>query len=646
MKFPKTLFLTLCCLFATNTVIAQPGNFHDSRDKVTVWVQVSPEKAVPGSDAVIAITLKHADHWHSHTNNPQVPEILGDPEDYIETSVEFTLPEDSPLTLHSDYMQWPEITMVKVGFTGTPVDYGVFSNEAIIYIPVTIANDAKLGEASFTIKPVFQVCDDTTCLAPTPEPDGWGWEEYGFSAAITIVAPEDATASIAPKTFDAFDSTVFADIHAGVAAPTDNDIAFDAFGIQFTLNTDGPFGLYLLLLVAMGGGFLLNLTPCVLPVIPIKIMGLSASAGNRRKTLYLGVWMMLGVMALWVLLGAGIALVAGFTAINQLFQYPAFTIILGAFIGIMAIGMGGLFSIRLPNAVYKINPKHDSWYGSFLFGVMTAVLSTPCTAPFMGAAAAWAATQSPILTLTVFGSIGFGMAVPYLILAAFPHLVEKMPRAGAASDVIKQVMGLLMLAAAAYFLGVGLSGLLQQEGAPPSRFYLWIVAACVAAAGIWLAWRTFRIAKTTTVKSVFIIIGIFIATSSVAAGIRLTESGPIEWEYYTPEILNEKLAKGNIVVLEFTAEWCLNCKLLESTVLHSSRVVEAFEADDVTPIKIDLTGNNVSGNALLHDLGGLRIPLLIIIGPDGEEDFRGDFYTVDQVLNAIKQSRDSSGGGE
>jgi thiol:disulfide interchange protein DsbD len=536
--------------------------------------------------------------------------------------------------------------MVKVGFTGTPVNYGVFSSEAIIYIPVTIANDAKLGEASFTIKPVFQACDDTTCIAPTPEPDGWGWEEYGFTANITIVAPKNATASIAPKTFDAFDGSVFADIHAGVAAPTNNNIEFDAFGIQFTLNTDGPFGLYLLLLVAMGGGFLLNLTPCVLPVIPIKIMGLSASAGNRRKTLYLGVWMMLGVMALWVLLGAGIALVAGFTAINQLFQYPAFTIILGAFIGIMAIGMGGLFSIRLPNAVYKINPKHDSWFGSFLFGVMTAVLSTPCTAPFMGAAAAWAATQSPILTLTVFGSIGFGMAVPYLILAAFPQLVEKMPRAGAASEVIKQVMGLLMLAAAVYFLGVGLSGLMQQEGAPPSRFYLWIVAACVAAAGIWLAWRTLRIAKSTTVKLILVVLGVFITISSVVVGIRLTESGPIEWEYYTPEILAEKLAEGDVVVLEFTAEWCLNCKLLESTVLHSSRVVEAFEADDVTPIKIDLTGNNVSGNALLHNLGGLTIPLLIIMGPDGEEDFRGDFYTVDQVLNAIKQSRGTAGVGE
>jgi len=439
--------------------------------------------------------------------------------------------------------------------------------------------------------------------------------------------------------FDQFDASVFADIHAGVEAPSTNEIKFDAFGIKFTLSADGPAGLFLLLLVAMGGGFLLNLTPCVLPVIPIKIMGLSASAGNRKKTLILGAWMMFGVMSLWILLGVAIAVIAGFTAINQLFQYPAFTIILGVFIGIMAIGMGGLFSIRLPNIVYQVNPKHDSWYGSFLFGVMTAVLSTPCTAPFMGAAAAWAATQSPILTLTVFGSIGFGMAFPYLILAAFPKLVEKMPRAGAASEVIKQVMGLFMLAAAAYFLGVGLSGLLQQEGAPPSRFYLWIVAGCVAASGIWLAWRTLRIAKNIMPKIVFVIIGIFITVLSVFGGIRLTEEGPIDWEYYTPELLAEKLAEGNIVVLEFTAEWCLNCKALESTVLHSARVVEAFEADDVTPIKIDLTGNNISGNALLHEVGGLRIPLLIIMGPDGEEDFRGDFYTVNQVLEAIKQSR-------
>jgi len=640
MKSIKTPFLAIIWLFIASVGFAQPGNFRDSRDKVAVSVEVTPSVVTPSGDAILAVILQHEEHWHSHTNDPQVPEALGDPEDYYATKLYFELPEGSPLEIHDGYTQWPETVMVEVGFLGEPVDYGVFDGRAIIYVPITVSQDAPLGETSFIVRPVFQTCDKLSCLQPTPTPDmGSLWDEYGITVKLNVVAPADVTLALPSDSFTLFDSAVFPKIHAGIEAPVNNEIKFDAFGITFSLNTAGPAGLFLLLLVAAGGGFLLNLTPCVLPVIPIKIMGLSAHATNRKETFILGIWMMLGVTALWLGLGAAIALIAGFTAINQLFQYPAFTIILGAFIGIMAIGMGGLFSIRLPNAVYKVNPKQDSYFGSFLFGVMTAVLSTPCTAPFMGAAAAWAATQSPALTLTVFGAIGFGMAVPYLILAAFPHLVDKMPRAGAASEVIKQVMGLLMLAAAAYFIGVGLSGVMQQEGAPPSRIYLWVVTACVAGAGLWLAWRTLRIAKKTTPRVVFTLLGLLIAIGAVIIGNRLTEEGPIDWEYYSPEVLQEKLAEGDVVVIEFTAEWCLNCKLLESTVLHSPRVVEAFAADDVTPIKVDLTGNNVSGNALLNEVGGLRIPLLIIIGPDGEEDFRGDFYTVNQVLDAIKQSR-------
>lgn len=640
MISPKTLFLAIIWLFIATVGFAQPSNFRDSRDKVTVTVEVTPREVTPGGDVILAVILNHDEHWHSHTNNPQVPETLGDAEDYYATELHFELPEDSPLTLHEGYTQWPETVIVEVGFLGEPVNYGVFDGKAIIYVPITVSQDAQLGETSFIVRPVFQTCDELSCLQPTPTPDlGSIWDEYGITVKLNVIAPANMALALPSDSFTLFDSAVFSKIHAGVTAPANSEINFDAFGITFSLNTAGPAGLYLLLLVAAGGGFLLNLTPCVLPVIPIKIMGLSAHATNRKETFILGIWMMLGVMSLWVGLGVAIALVAGFTAINQMFQYPAFTIILGVFIAVMAIGMGGLFSIRLPNAVYKVNPKQDSIFGSFLFGVMTAVLSTPCTAPFMGAAAAWAATQSPALTLTVFGAIGFGMAVPYLILAAFPQLVEKMPRAGAASEVIKQVMGLLMLAAAAYFIGVGLSGVLQQEGAPPSRMYLWVATACVAGAGLWLAWRTLRIAQKTTTRVVFTLLGLLIATSAVFIGNRLTEDGPIDWEYYSPEILHEKLAEGDVVVIEFTAEWCLNCKFLESTVLHSNRVVEAFEAEDVTPIKVDLTGNNVSGNALLNDVGGLRIPLLIIMGPDGEEDFRGDFYTVDQVLAAIKKSR-------
>jgi thiol:disulfide interchange protein len=152
----------------------------------------------------------------------------------------------------------------------------------------------------------------------------------------------------------------------------------------------GTSNLYFLLLIAGVGGLLINFTPCVLPLIPIKIVGLSQAAGNRSRCLALGVMLSLGVVAFWFGLGLAISSISGFNTANQFFQYPAFTIGVGAIICVMAIGMSGLFTIRLPDWIYRINPSQDSIGGSFLFGIMTAVLSTPCTAPFMGAAAAWA----------------------------------------------------------------------------------------------------------------------------------------------------------------------------------------------------------------------------------------------------------------
>jgi thiol:disulfide interchange protein DsbD len=642
MNISKTQILILWSLFIPIIAFAQPSQFRDSRDKVSVSVHVEPHQAIPGSDVVIAVILEHDAHWHTHTNDPQIPAILGSPEDYIATSIHIDVPKDSPLSVHDGYTQWPSPTAVQVSFTGEPVDYEVFLETAVIYIPVTIASDAAPGPASMTIRPVFQACDETTCVFPTPMPSTTSkWLDYGIPVIIDIVDPANITRTLATSDlFTSFDSSVFSMIHSGVAAPKDTSVSFDAFGWTFLIDANSTLGLLLLLLVAMGGGFLLNLTPCVLPVIPIKIMSLSASAGSRRETFVLGIWMMLGVLALWLGLGIAIALVSGFTATNQLFQYPAFTLILGLFIGVMAIGMGGLFSIRLPNAVYMFNPKHDSWYGSFMFGIMTAVLSTPCTAPFMGAAAAWAATQSAAMTLSVFGAIGFGMAAPYLVLAAYPQLVDKMPKVGAASELIKQVMGLFMLAAAAYFLGVGFVGMFQQEGAPPSRAYLWIVSGCVAVAGLWLAWRTLRLATNTGPRITFVGLGLLITISSIVLGNRLTDFGPIDWDYYTPKLLETRLGEGDVIVLEFTAEWCLNCKLLESTVLNDPSVVEAFGADGVSPIKIDLTGNNVSGNALLNEVGGLTIPLLIILDSNRGEIFRGDFYTIEQVLHAIDQAKE------
>src|SRR5207247_5729715 len=121
-----------------------------------------------------------------------------------------------------------------------------------------------------------------------------------------------------------------------------------------------------------------------------------------QRCFLLGLTLSSGVAAFWIGLAIAISTISGFNSTNKLFQYPVFTLAVGIIICTMAVGMSGLFSVRLPSWVYAANPSQGSAIGSFLFGIMTAVLSTPCTAPFMGAAAAWSATQSAAITVNTF----------------------------------------------------------------------------------------------------------------------------------------------------------------------------------------------------------------------------------------------------
>jgi len=641
--------------------------FHDSRDRVTVEVIPSRTTVAPGGDLTLAVVFDQQTKWHIHTNAPVVPPELGEPEDYYATEIHIDASSDA-LTPHLKWTQWPDTHEIMVGFGGPAVPYGVFEGRAIAYVPITVASDASAGPVTLTIRTVFQACDDVVCLAPTPLPPEPGeeassrWSRYGERITIDVVPLSDVKPESEGAVFADFDGSVFGSIRGGESAPETaaHDVTFDAFGLSFGLDTDGAAGLLLLLIVAALGGFLLNLTPCVLPVIPLKIMAISSSAGSRSRTLVLGIAMSLGVIGFWIGIGLAIALLTGFTASNQLFQYPVFTIGIGLIIAAMAVGMCGLFSVRLPASVYMVSPRHDTLTGSFLFGIMTAVLATPCTAPFMGAAMAWAATEPPGITTITFASIGIGMSLPYLVLAAFPRLTDRMPKAGPASELIKQVMGLLMLAAAAYFVGVGFSGLLAEPPQPPTRVYFWVVAAIVVVAGGWLVIRTWQLTARSAPahemerhertdislprhaigwRTSMTTLGGLLAAGGLALAITLTDHGPIKWIWYTPARFEEALDDGKVVVMEFTAEWCLNCKALEEAVLGTEEVSSILTEPDVEPIKIDLTGNNIEGNAMLHAVGRHQIPLLVVFAPDGSEVFKGDFYTVDQVVEAINEAR-------
>jgi suppressor for copper-sensitivity B len=616
--------LILCAALSTSKTIAGeienhllPVSKKPTREIVKVRTAWSLDRVHPGSHVTLAVIFDIAKGFHINADKSQIVPI----KDLIPfpTRVQVI---DASEGLTAGAPRFPQAHSLKVEYADK--DMMFFTGQAVIYLPVKIDENVKPGHLYLKVQIGYQACDAQTCLFP---------KKAVVEETLQVVESDRERLNINKELFAGY-KTAQTDVSRRA-------VGFDLFGWRFSVNVSSWFGKILLMLTALLGGLLLNFTPCVLPIIPIKIISLSTAAENRKRCFILGLTMTLGILVFWLVLGMMVALISGFTAANQLFQYPVFTILIGVIIAVMALGMWGLFSLRLPGFIHMIKPRQDSLQGSFGLGILTAILSTPCTAPFMGAAAAWAATtQHPVTTIITFAFIGSGMAIPYLILSASPGLVKKMPKTGPASDLIKQVMGIFMLAAAAYFIGGGLSAFLTKPPDPPGKVYWWVVMAFCATAGGWLAYRTVRIASGKGQRVFFAALGILMIAMSVIGGLRLTDKGPIDWIYYTPERFKEAVKQQKIVVLDFTAEWCLNCKALEHGVLNTRKIINLFASDDIVPIKVDITGNNPLGKEKLKEVGSLTIPLLVIYSSNKKIVFKSDFYTSDQIINAVRKARD------
>lgn len=623
---------------------------------VQLSVAVSHSAVRAGETVLVAVVLDHAEGWHSHTNAPPIPESWGD-FPAIATAVAVR----DAVGLTATGVQWPPTHTVHIdlAYTGTPEPYEVFDGKAVVYIPLSVADDAA-GRVSARVLVQHQACDDSTCDMPV----FLGDESATFKIELPI-APESVRDPQHEALFAGFDPALVEPLASEEPAPAEPadapTLTADSrtfFGMSVPKGS-GWAALAVLGLLSALGGLILNLTPCVLPVIPIKIMTISQHAATPGKSLALGVWMALGVIAFWLALGLPVAFLTSVTDPSRLFGIWWVTLGIGLLIAAMGVGIMGLFEIQLPRAVYAINPKADSPQGSFLFGVMTAVLGLPCFGFVAGALLAGSAALSKTQILVIFGGLGVGMALPYLILSANPKLVSRVPRTGPASSLVKQVMGLLLLAAAAYFIGSGLIALVNDRPYLGKQLHWWTIAIFASLAGAWLALRLIQITKTAAPKIAGAIVGLILGGTAVLFALDSTNrakeqylaieaamarsDSPIitgVWVPYSESLRQRALDEGYVVVRDFTAEWCLNCKALKAAVLSREPVKTLLAADDVVLMTVDLTGNNGPGQEALDAMGEVGIPLLVVEGPGGS--WKSNAYTAQQVTDALEMARGES----
>jgi thiol:disulfide interchange protein DsbD len=371
------------------------------------------------------------------------------------------------------------------------------------------------------------------------------------------------------------------------------------------------------------GGFILNLMPCVLPVISLKIFGFVQQAGQSRARIFRSGLAFVAGIFVWFL-GLALVLVIIRSAGGQpvwaaQFTNPYFVLTMSAVVLVFALNLFGVFEINLPQWLSRRAVAAESAHGdagSFFQGVFATVLATPCTAPFLGTALGFAFTQSAIVILAMFASIALGMSLPYFLLSAQPAWLKFLPKPGPWMLRVKQLMGFLLIATLVFLLSVlgaqrGVAALIWT-----CSFLLVLSVVC------WLK-GTFLtpVASGRTRAVVFLLMLLLIIGSgwyfigdkfrNAAAAEGPTASAG-SWEKFTPERLASELQQGHAVFIDFTAEWCITCKFNESTVLETAPVRAAFSERQIVKLKADWTSGDPEIKKLLNQFGRPGVPLYVL----------------------------------
>lgn len=387
-------------------------------------------------------------------------------------------------------------------------------------------------------------------------------------------------------------------------------------------------GLGKALLFGIIAGLLLNAMPCVLPVLTFKVSGLlmvgGRDAAGLRRFRQHNLCFAAGVMTLF----SALALVLGLADLmwGQLYQNQAVLMVMLLVVYLMGLSTLGVFSLPVIDLKTGANSKNPCLQAYFT-GLVSTFLATPCSGPLLGGVLGWAFTQPLMIVVVVFWAVGFGMALPYLMFSVWPDLARILPKPGAWMNVFERIVGFMLMGTALYLLSV----------LPVERHMQVLTVLLVLSFCAWLWGQYCGITAPPLRRKIMSVIGVGLLVASVFWVLRPVAPLP-QWRQFTPEAFEANLGKKPML-LEFTANWCPNCKFMEATVLTDERMRKLQARYGMELVRVDLTNANAYAVRLLDALGSKSIPLTALF-PAGDYANQPlvlrDVYsahTLEQALN-------------
>ncbi len=545
-------------------------------DPVKVRFRLSPEDAKPGQSALLSVTMELDEGWHTFALD-QNPKNVGEP-----TQIELSgLNGLKPTEEKFSPSLVPEIATTKDG-----LQQRVHHKEITWTMPVSVEKP-EYGLAG-TLR--YQICNEGRCLPLKGVPF-----ELGHIASVEA-KPQPKTNDKPPP-----DPT-----------PGGDDGKPNWLGQDFIPRTDQQAeSLGLFLVYAFLGGLILNVMPCVLPVIAIKVLSFVQQAGQSRgRILLLNLTYSLGVISVFLLL-ASLAVFAKL-GWGNLFQKTEFQVAMSCVVFAMGLSLMGVFEIPVPGMVGSAasNQHQEGPLGAFLTGIFATLLATPCSGPFLGVTLGWSVKQPAHITYLVWSVMGLGMASPYVLLGFFPGWVKFLPRPGNWMVTFKEVCGFILMGTVIFLMSS-----LKANWILPLLILLLAVGF-----SLWMIGHLYTINSTdrrrwTVRTSAALVSG---AGCWMAMGLADEKPGTHElpWQAFDGAKLKSELRQGRTVFVDFTADWCLACKSNKKLAYNTADTLERVKKHNIVTMKADWTDGSPAIEEWLTAFDSVSIPLAIIFPGD------------------------------